>query len=157
MRLFVAHLSCVQLPTPFSVSSYQILSSDTPSAPPTIVQPKVQILKRPSSAASNASNASGASTTEGKTLAQREREYKEARERIFGNQSPAVANGVRIARTPISPSEEGERGFGARRAPPTTVIPQSSNASPATARPPSPLFAASVEPLRLPETKGQLI
>ena len=106
--------------------AFQILATST-STPAIVTAPQLQILQRPSSAASDRSNRStGSSKKEEKTIEQRRADYAKARERIF-NPSPttsassetdgAIAGVVR-ERNPIGPPEDdAQQGFTRRKKP----------------------------------------
>jgi hypothetical protein len=90
----------------FTFTSALPMPMPVPVEPP---QPQMMILQRPSSA--NSERASKVPPKQERTLAQRQEEYKQARERIFGKDaSPADKPQVTVSRTPIQPDSEA-RGF----------------------------------------------
>jgi hypothetical protein len=104
-------------PVPLLAQEYTFHSS-TPI--PTLSQqpapPQMMILQRPSSAASNRSNSSSQQKQE-RTLQQRQQDYKEARERIFGKESPSERPKpslekpkVSLTRAPVQP-DPNSKGF----------------------------------------------
>ncbi|WVO13612.1 hypothetical protein L204_101233 [Cryptococcus depauperatus] len=106
-------------------SSRQIWDSANARAPvPQIVtdhalpQPKVQLLRRSSSSTSPRFNHStlgnndARKNPQGKTLGEREEEYRQARERIFGSSSTETLNGFTSSTSRTStPIENNERTF----------------------------------------------
>jgi hypothetical protein len=89
-----------------------------------VTQPKLQILKRPSSAASANAGRGDSKTPPPKTLVERERAYQEARDRIFARDAANAAAKARetpTTRAPVAPpvDEADQRTAGFKRRDPT--------------------------------------
>ncbi|GAA5913801.1 hypothetical protein JCM6882_007703 [Rhodosporidiobolus microsporus] len=113
--------------------------------------PQLKILRRPTSAASSSSASSSgppgsrSSSAEGqsragKTYAEREKEYQEARRRIYGDEGGKETKSAQESLSKLSLGSGGRSssGGGQRRAEPRTASPASSNSGSRTRQPRQP-------------------
>jgi len=106
-------------PMPELVISSSGTASSAVPPPPAAFQPSMKILKRPSSAASPSASVSSSSSDLQKSLAKREAEYQEARQRIFGDQSSSLSKGGSGSSTKLQGSSSPSN---AQRTPPATIL-----------------------------------
>ncbi|KAH7925337.1 hypothetical protein BV22DRAFT_1112337 [Leucogyrophana mollusca] len=141
-----------KVPMPELVISPSSTGQSIISPPPAAFQPAMRILKRPSPSPS-ASTSGAPPSSSRNTLAEREAQYQEARERIFGASKRPVGHGsdvrlkgedgkgeplvaVSVVRNPIGPTDNDSsigpeknrpaKGFGSRRKDRPTASPPTS-------------------------------
>ena len=121
-------------PMPELVISSTSATSATAPVPVQALQPSLRILKRPSAPTSPSPSATPAAEAQQNSLAEREADYRAARERIFGGTANVAGSSSSSSSAPSAPSAEA-RGAAA---------------SPPLASAPDPPPQAAVKPIRSP-------